>query len=76
MKSDVIKKGQLRVWIARDEAGGIHETLEGFDSHFIVITDKYEGPFGMYVVDFMEGGQVFTEQPTDHMEHWSLLVSD
>lgn len=76
MKPDVIKKGQLRVWIARDESGGIHETLEGFDSHFMVVTDPYEGPFGMYVVDFLEGGQVFTEQPTDHMEHWSLLVSE
>jgi hypothetical protein len=72
----VIKKGQLRVWIARDESGGIHETIEGFDSHFIVITDKYEGPLGMYVVDFMEGGQVFTEHPIDHIEHWSLLVSE
>ena len=70
------KKGQLRVWIARDESGGIHETIEGFDSHFIVITDKYEGPLGMYVVDFMEGGQVFTEHPIDHIEHWSLLVSE
>ena len=72
----MIQKGQLRTWIARDESGGIHETIEGFDSHFIVVTDKYEGPIGMYVVDYMEGGKLFTEQPVDHMEHWSIDVSE
>lgn len=63
------------MWIARDESGGIHETITGFDSCFIVATDPYEGSIGMYVVDYLEGGKLFTDQPIDHMEHWSIDVS-
>lgn len=72
----MIQRGQLRMWIARDESGGIHETISGFDACFIIISDRYEGSFGTYVVDYLENGKIFTDQPVDHIEHWSIDVSE
>lgn len=64
------------MWIGRDESGGIYDAPDGFDSCFILVTDPYEGQIGTLVVDYLEGEMLFTEQPVDHIEYWSIDVTE
>lgn len=69
-------KGELRMWIARDPEGGIHDDMDHMSSYFMIISDPYEDDLGRMVVDFMEDGTVFIQLDVEHIDHWSLLVSD
>ena len=70
-----LRSGQLRIWIARDELGRIHETEIG-DSHFIVLCDPYENENGQKIVRLLENGQIYDFIDADHTGHWSMIVND
>jgi hypothetical protein len=70
-----VEAGQLRMWIARDEDGGVHENDLG-DSLFIVACDPYKNDFGQTMVDLLEGGRIFEFIDAEHVDFWSVVVSD
>jgi len=70
-----VAPGQLRMWIARDESGGIYENDLG-DSLFIVACEPYKNDFGQMMVDVFEDGRIFEFIDADHVDFWSQIISD
>lgn len=72
----MVSKGQLREWIARDEAGDVHDALDVFGNYFMIVTDPYKNDVGLTVVDFLEDGSIYKEFDVDNIDYWSLIVNE
>ena len=70
-----VAPGQLRMWIARDESGGIHEN-ELEESLFIVICEHYENQYGQKMVDLLESGRIYSFIDAEHVDFWSVVIDE
>jgi len=70
-----LSSGQLRMWISRDEEGGIYEA-DYETTLFMIFGDPYENQFGQRMVDLLEDGRVFEYINVEHVEYWSIPLTD